>query len=74
MAVREHKAMSAEAFDRPHLAVGVVAWVVNAEERIVEVHQPGRAPRLLTAADTLEGGDILPGFSLAVKEIFPAQA
>lgn len=57
-----------------YLAAGVVVWVVNAEERAVEVHQPGRAPHLLTTDGTLEGGAVLPGFSLAVKEIFPAQA
>jgi hypothetical protein len=27
--------------------------------------------RVLSAEDTLDGGSVLPGFRLAVKEIFP---
>jgi hypothetical protein len=45
--------------------------VVYPETREVEVHAPGQTARILGITDTLDGGDVLPGFTLAVKEIFP---
>lgn len=39
------------------------------EKRIVEVRTPDDR-QLLTDGDTLEGGDVLPGFSIAVSDIF----
>jgi hypothetical protein len=38
----------------------------------VEVVAPGRAPRELRDGDMLSGGEVLPGFALAVAEIWPA--
>jgi hypothetical protein len=35
------------------------------------VHIGAEDPRVLPEADTLDGGDVLPGFALAVREIFP---
>jgi hypothetical protein len=44
--------------------------LVYPDKRLVEVLT--RASReLLTEADTLDGGDVLPGFTLAVRDIFP---
>ena len=40
-------------------------------KRIIEVHQPGVDIQLLTAEDTLSGGDVLPGFSVEVAQFFP---
>ncbi len=37
---------------------------------MVRVLAPGEEPRTLTVADTLDGGDVLPGFTLAVAHIF----
>lgn len=53
-----------------YLAVGTVVWLVDPELRQIEVYVPGEAVRVLGMDDTLDGGDVLPGFSLAVKEIF----
>lgn len=36
----------------------------------VVVHTPGHIAKTFTEHDTLEGGNVLPGLSLAVKEIF----
>lgn len=36
----------------------------------VVVHTPGQIAKTFTEHDTLEGGNVLPGLSLAVKEIF----
>jgi Uma2 family endonuclease len=55
-----------------YLAHGTRAvWVVDAGAEQVEVFtSAGR--HILSAADTLDGGDVLPGFSLPVRAIFAA--
>lgn len=45
-------------------------WVVYPDVREVVVHS-GTAALTLTADDTLDGGDILPGFVINIREIFP---
>ena len=47
-----------------------LVWLVDPRRRTVPVLAPGREPRTLTAADTLDGGDVLPAFSIPVAEIF----
>ena len=46
-------------------------WVAYPQTRTVVVHTRAGA-QTLSEADTLDGGDILPGFALAVREIFSA--
>ena len=54
-----------------YLDVGVrLIWVVYPIQHTVTVYAADRAGRLLNEADTLDGGDVLPGFSLAVADIF----
>lgn len=55
-----------------YLAAGTVVWVVYPATQTVEVYAPGQPGRTLTIKDTLDGGAILPGFSLPVSAIFPA--
>ncbi|MHC4974834.1 MAG: Uma2 family endonuclease [Planctomycetota bacterium] len=45
-------------------------WVVDPRVRTVTVHAPPGDPRVLQETDVLDGGDVLPGFTLAVREIF----
>ncbi|NOG51491.1 MAG: hypothetical protein HND48_20255 [Chloroflexi bacterium] len=54
-----------------YMAAGTVCWLVFPETRTVEVYIPGQAHKTLTEADTLDGAPVLPGFTLAVKDIFP---
>jgi Uma2 family endonuclease len=54
-----------------YLAAGVVVWVVNPEARTVEVYTPGKRAYRLGVDDTLDGGDVLPGLALPVKDFFP---
>jgi Uma2 family endonuclease len=54
-----------------YLAAGSVVWVVDPDQKQVEVYMPGQAGKRLGENDTLDGGDVLPGFTLAVKDIFP---
>ena len=53
-----------------YLRAGVVVWVVNADLQRVTVHRPDAAPKTFGIDETLEGGSILPGFTLPVRDIF----
>lgn len=44
-------------------------WVVYPALRVVEVWRPGQAERALRAEDTLDGEDVVPGFSIPVKDL-----
>jgi Uma2 family endonuclease len=44
-------------------------WLVYTKKRIIEVRTKDDR-HLLTDEDTLDGGDILPGFSVAIKDVF----
>lgn len=47
-------------------------WVVHPEVRQVIVYrETDRSPEVLADGDTLNGGDVLPGFEVQVADIFP---
>ena len=43
---------------------------VRPATRTIQVHRPGASAVTLTGDDELEGGDVLPGFTLPLSEIF----
>jgi Uma2 family endonuclease len=45
-------------------------WVVNPRKRLVSVYRSVKDVTILTEEDLLDGGDVLPGFSCKVSEIF----
>lgn len=47
-----------------------LVWVIDPAAETVGVLTPGQEGRLLTADDVLEGGEVLPGFSVRVGDIF----
>lgn len=53
-----------------YLRAGVVVWVVSPEAQRVVVHSPENAPKIYNLTDTLDGGSVLPGFTLPVRDIF----
>ena len=54
-----------------YLELGVrLVWLADPEAKTVTVYRAGRDPQVLTVADTLDGEDVLPTFSLAVSTIF----
>jgi Uma2 family endonuclease len=56
---------------RDYLAAGVpMIWVVNVSTRDVYVILADRTAILLTENDTLDGGDVLPGFRCPVASFF----
>lgn len=56
---------------RAYIRHGVKMGVLVLPGEAVEVYQPGQNTRILSASDTLEGGDVLPGFKLPLKDILP---
>jgi len=54
-----------------YLRAGAVVWIIDPDKKVVQVLVPGEAPRLLISSDILDGGALLPGFALPVKDIFP---
>ena len=47
-----------------------MVWTVYPDLRLVDVHRRGGATTL-NEADILSGGDVLPGFEIRVRDIFP---
>ncbi|MBI5928965.1 MAG: Uma2 family endonuclease [Chloroflexi bacterium] len=54
-----------------YLAAQTVIWVVYPVEKEVHVYVAGEPVQTLDISGVLDGGKVLPGFQLAVKEIFP---
>ena len=52
-----------------HYGVALV-WVVDPDTRTIDVHQNGAPTITLTEDDTLDGGTVLPGFTLPLREVF----
>ena len=54
-----------------YLAAGVkVVWLVDPATRTVTIFHLDEPPTKLGVGDTLDGGDVLPGFSVPVAELF----
>lgn len=54
-----------------YLQLGVsMVWVIKPRSEVITVHVAERVQRL-TARDLLTGGDVLPGFSVPVADVFP---
>src|SRR5579871_141025 len=53
-----------------YLLAGTLVWYVCPDQAQVKVYQPGQAVKTLWIDDVLDGGDMLPGFKLTLKDIF----
>lgn len=53
-----------------YLSAGSVVWIVDPYSRIVTVHQPDRIPRPYAIGDQLSADPYLPGFRVAVADLF----
>ncbi|MBZ0287668.1 MAG: Uma2 family endonuclease [Anaerolineae bacterium] len=58
---------------KKYAEAGVIVWVVYPKRSEVEVFAPGQPARTLGIDDMLTGGDVLPGFALPVRDIFPEE-
>ena len=62
-----------EVYDKARMWLGygvALVWVVQPDSRTVDVHEPGRVVMTLDEHDTLDGLDVLPGFTCTVGDIF----
>ncbi len=57
-----------------YLLAGAVVWLVDPFKKYVQVFVPNQSPQTLGIDGVLDGGSVLPGFKLAVKDIFGAAA
>lgn len=48
-----------------------LVWLVYPRLRVLHAYQSPTSPRVFTAADDLEGGDVLPGFRVPMAQLFP---
>jgi Uma2 family endonuclease len=48
----------------------LMVLVVNPRRHTVAVHRPGQAVRVLTESDVLDGEDVVPGWTLPVRDVF----
>jgi Uma2 family endonuclease len=54
-----------------YLAAGSsLVWVVDPVREEIQVFRSPFTPRVLAADDSLDGEDVLPGFSVRVSELF----
>jgi Uma2 family endonuclease len=56
-----------------YLRGGTAVWVVDPDAQQVEVYTLDAPPLLAYIGDVLDGGSVLPGFTLPVSEIFSAE-
>jgi Uma2 family endonuclease len=61
--------MSRKRIEYFHSGVRLV-WMVDCADRSVAVYTSPSAVRILTEEDTIDGGDVLPGFTSPVAEFF----
>jgi len=56
---------------KSYLLYGVqLVWVIDPAAATITVQVPRQEARILRSGDMLEGGEVLPGFSVAVDDIF----
>lgn len=53
-----------------YMAAGTVLWLGNPDKKTIDVYVPGQPVKRLRVGDILEGGDVLPGFQVALADIF----
>jgi Uma2 family endonuclease len=56
---------------KDYFAAGArLVWIVDRFQREITVYRTATDAHILTEADTLDGGDVLPGFRVPVRKIF----
>lgn len=51
---------------------GILYWEMYPKAQKIDVYAPGQPPRTVGADGTLDGGEVLPGFTLAATSLFGA--
>jgi Uma2 family endonuclease len=53
-----------------YITVRTTVWVIDPDRKLVEVYVPGKPVKKIRVDGVLEGSEVLPGFTLPVKDIF----
>jgi hypothetical protein len=53
-----------------YLHAGILLWEVYYPSRSVDVYAPNQPKKTYSMGDVLDAGDVLPGFTLEVPELF----
>ena len=53
-----------------YIEAGILYWEMYPDLKRVDVYAPGQPVRTMGMDGTLDGGDVLPGFELPLKDIF----
>lgn len=53
-----------------YLKAGILLWEMYPQSKSIDVYAPGQPLRTFNIDDTLDGGKVLPGFKLPVRELF----
>lgn len=53
-----------------YLHAGILYWEMYPESQSIDIYPPGEKMRTVGVNDVIDMGDVLPGFTLAVKDIF----
>ena len=56
-----------------YLLAGTLLWYVYPNDQQVKIYMPGQPVKTLGLKDVLDGGQVLPGFKLELKDIFPSE-
>ncbi len=56
-----------------YLLAGTLLWYVYPTQQQVKVYMPGQPVKTLGLKDVLDGSQVLPGFNLALMDIFPSE-
>jgi len=58
-----------------YLRTGVMMiWEIDPDFQTVRVHRPNHEPVMFSRSQKLSGDDVLPGFEVAVADLFPKWA
>jgi Uma2 family endonuclease len=53
-----------------YLRAGTIVWLVDPDNKRVEIYVPNQPPHVLGIDSVIDGGALLPGFKLAVRDLF----
>jgi Uma2 family endonuclease len=53
-----------------YLLAGTTVWIFDPDHQKVEIYVPDQSPRKLGIDDTIDGVSVLPGFTLAIRDVF----
>lgn len=53
-----------------YLAAGTVVWVIYPQTQQAEIYAPGQPVQMIDASGSLEGGSVIPGFTLPLRDLF----